>query len=309
MEKHDEGSDTMADHELELVRERILELDEHGERIGLVLRQTLDQLYDGQHTGRYRWDQLHKTEKTHCGTLVEINLHREFQFEDGTEMDYRIAGVDVDCKYSQSIGGWMIPNEAVHHVCLLLTADDQASTWSLGIVRIEEDMLTLGRNRDAKRTISAVGRERIAWIFENASLPPNILLQLPRETVEKIMDLPNGQQRIDEIFRVAQRQRIGRGVIATLGQQDDFMKRVRGNGGSRTRLQPEGILILGHYEKHKMIAAALGIPVPARGESVSVRVAPVKRAGKGVVSLDGGLWRVAKPRDPVTPAPECPHAR
>jgi hypothetical protein len=224
-------------------------------------------------------------------------------------MDYRIAGVDVDCKYSQSIGGWMIPNEAVHHVCLLLTADDQASTWSLGIVRIEEDMLTLGRNRDAKRTISAVGRERIAWIFENASLPPNILLQLPRETVEKIMDLPNGQQRIDEIFRVAQRQRIGRGVIATLGQQDDFMKRVRGNGGSRTRLQPEGILILGHYEKHKMIAAALGIPVPARGESVSVRVAPVKRAGKGVVSLDGGLWRVAKPRDPVTPAPECPHAR
>ncbi len=38
------------------------------------------------------WDQLFKTEKTHCGTLVEINLHREFKFQDGTKLDYQIAG-------------------------------------------------------------------------------------------------------------------------------------------------------------------------------------------------------------------------
>lgn len=109
----------MADRELNLVCTEILEMDPQGERIGTILRQTLDQLYDGQHTGRYRWDQLHKTEKTHCGTLVEINLHREFGFEDGATMDYRIGGVDVDCKYSQSIGGWMIPLEAMGHLCLL----------------------------------------------------------------------------------------------------------------------------------------------------------------------------------------------
>jgi hypothetical protein len=30
--------------------------------------------WDGQHNGRYRWEQLHKTEKTHAGTLVEIAL-------------------------------------------------------------------------------------------------------------------------------------------------------------------------------------------------------------------------------------------
>ena len=48
----------------------------------------LDQLYDGQRTGRYRWDQLRKTEKTHCGTLVEINMQREFLFEDGSKLDF-----------------------------------------------------------------------------------------------------------------------------------------------------------------------------------------------------------------------------
>src|ERR1022692_627795 len=33
------------------------------------------------------------------GTLVEINLHRQFGFEDGDVTDYRIAGIEVDCKY------------------------------------------------------------------------------------------------------------------------------------------------------------------------------------------------------------------
>lgn len=299
----------MADPELDTVVAAIREIDPTGERIGLVLRQTLDQLYDGQHTGRYRWDQLHKTEKTHCGTLVEINLHREFEFADGEKMDYQISGIDVDCKYSQSIGGWMIPNEAMGHLCLLLSADDQTSIWSLGIVRITDNILSRGGNRDSKRTITSAGRQSINWIFENAALPPNILLQLPRDVVDTIMSLPSGQRRIDQIFRVAQGVRIGRGVIATLGQQEDYMKRVRGNGGSRTRLKPEGIVILGHYEEHKCIARGLGIPIPQRGESVSVKVARAGKPGEGVVLLENAYWRIARTGDTIDPAPECPHAK
>ena len=42
-----------------------------------------------------RWDQLYKTEKTHFGTLVEINLQREFGFADGVAMDFAIQGVDA----------------------------------------------------------------------------------------------------------------------------------------------------------------------------------------------------------------------
>lgn len=298
----------MPDKELDAVVAALQQLDPSGERTAAVLRHTFDQLYDGRNTGRYRWDQLHKTEKTHCGTLVEINLHREFEFGDGVTMDYEIAGVDVDCKYSQTVGGWMIPPESMGHLCLVVSAEDQSSTWNLGVVRIEDGILSKGGNRDAKRSITAAGRSSIRWLFQNAALPPNILLQLPRVTVDKMMALPDGQKRIDQVFRVAQGVRIGRGVIATLGQQDDYMKRARGNGGSRTRLQPEGILVLGHFVEHQNIAGRLGVAVPVRGELVAVRVAPASAAGNGVVTISGKLWRMATAKDPVTPAPDCPHA-
>lgn len=83
--------------------------DPNGERIAGVLRETIDQLYDGQRTGRYKWEQLYKTEKTHCGSLVEINLQREFCYGDGKTLDFLIGGVEVDYKYSQTCGKWMIP--------------------------------------------------------------------------------------------------------------------------------------------------------------------------------------------------------
>ena len=89
--------------------EELLEQDPYGSKIARVLRRTYDMLHDGQHTGRYRWDQLSKTEKTHFGTLAEINLQRAFGFADGTTMDFAIHGVDVDCKFSQNPGDWMIP--------------------------------------------------------------------------------------------------------------------------------------------------------------------------------------------------------
>jgi Restriction endonuclease NaeI len=43
------------------------------------------------------------------------------------------------------------------------------------------------------------------------------------------------------------------------------MKRVRGNGGSRSSLRPEGIVIIGQYDSHRRIAQALAVPVPGRG--------------------------------------------
>ena len=94
----------VVDEALLRVRTAIRHLDTGGSRFERVLRSTIDQLLDGQHTGRFRWEMLHKTEKTHAGTLVEINLAREFGFADGLAMDYTIDGVDVDCKFSQSVG-------------------------------------------------------------------------------------------------------------------------------------------------------------------------------------------------------------
>ena len=298
-----------GDEQLEAVVREILRLDPDGSRTGAVLRATLDQLYDGQRTRRYRWDQLYKTEKTHCGTLVEINLHREFQFSDGLVMDYSICGVEVDCKYSQRLHGWMIPQEANGHLCMLVWADDEKAVWSMGIVRVSAELLSDGENQDSKRTLSATGRSHVRWIFERRQLPPNVLLQLPRSTVDRIMALKSGQLRVNEIFRVASGRPIGRGVIATLAQQDDYMKRLRFNGGARSTLRREGIIVLGQYEEHRRIAEELGVPIPGGGESIGVRVARADSPGSGVTEIEGALWRVATDSDAVQVAPNPRHVK
>jgi hypothetical protein len=295
------------DSELGAVAATIRGLDPDGIKTAQVLRDTFDQLYDGQRTGRYRWDQLGKTEKTHFGTQVEINLARDLKFEGGSHLDYEIAGFDVDCKYSQTLGGWMVPPEARGHLCLLLWADDSRNpTWSMGLVRITPERLNTGGNRDAKATLNDAGRKSITWLFERAPLPPNVLLQLDSAIVERIMDHKSGQQRVNELFRSALGRTVGRVVVATVARQDDYMKRVRANGGARTVLRREGIVILGQYSSHATIARALGVPAPGRGESVSVRLTPAKSAGIGVAKIDGAFWKIAKPADPDVMAPSLP---
>ncbi len=296
-----------VDAELLAVVAEIRKLDPQGFHTAQVLRNTLDQLYDGQRTGRYRWDQLFKTEKTHCGTLVEINLQRQFKLQDGAMLDYQIAGIEVDCKYSQTRCAWMIPPEANGHLCLVLWAEDsQDPRWSMGIVRITAERLNTGGNRDAKVTLNASGRDAITWLFKDAPLPSNVLLQLDTETVHRIMGCKTGQKRINELFRSALGRLVGRAVVATVAQQDDYMKRVRANGGARTALKPEGIVILGQYSSHAAIARSLGVPVPGHGESVSIRLARAQTPGSGVVEISGRFWRLARSTDSIVPAPDLP---
>jgi hypothetical protein len=295
------------DPELDAVAAALRELDPQGERIAQVLRNTLDQLYDGQRTRRFRWDQLFKTEKTHCGTLVEINLQREFEFQDGTEMDYRIAGVEVDCKYSQNCYAWMIPPEARGHLCLVVWAEDSKDPkWSTGLVRVTAEHLNTAGNRDAKATLNPEGRKAITWLFDNVALPPNVFLQIDSDKVERIMALKSGVKRVNELFRVAQGMRVGRAAVATAGEQVDYMRRIRYNGGARGYLQPEGIIILGQYRNHVEVARSLRLPVPGPGESVSARVTPAAAPGVGVAEIGGRLWRIAGPYDPAIPAPVLP---
>lgn len=173
----DDDPQCEIDMELQAVATAIQEYDPDGSRTARVLRNTFDQLYDNQRTGRYRWNQLYKTEQLGCGEIVEINLHREFEFDDGEKLDYRIGGYEVDCKYSQKQGGWIILPEAQGHLCLLLWAEDQISQWSMGIVRITADRLNSGGNRDYKATLNPAGRKAIFWIFDHAPLPPNVRIE------------------------------------------------------------------------------------------------------------------------------------
>jgi hypothetical protein len=297
--------DIPTDLELEAVATALLAADPDGSRMAEVFRSTFDQLYDGQRTGRYRWDQLFKTEKTHYGTLIEINLQREFGFDDGQILDYAIAGYEVDSKYSAT-AQWMLPPESINHLILGSVASDEKSAWSIGLVRATPKNRNVGMNRDQKGSLNALGKSRIKWLFRDAPMQPNILIQLPAAHIARIFAPRSGQARVNELFRVATNMRISRNIIATVAQQDDFMKRVRENGGARSVLRSEGYLILGgDYTAQTAIARSLGCTVPEPGELVSIRVGPVDFAMVNSVNLEGRYWhRIEGEHTTTTPAPK-----
>lgn len=303
----------MADRELDEVFAYVEALDPMSDRFSRVIRATYDQLYDGQRTGRFSWDQLLKTERTHFGTLVEINIHREFQFGNGEALDYSILGIEVDCKYSQTYGGWMIPRQAVGQLCLVVTASDARSRFWVGLVRAAPEVLRPGENQDLKKQFTAEGCGTIRWLHHERPLTENLLLHLDDDVRYEILGRypgpMNGQRRVNELFRRVPQRVVSRNVVATVAQQDDYMKRVRDNGGARKHLRPEGIVILGDYERHRAVARGLGIPEPTAGGFVSARLAPAADHDLGQVELGGRRWRVARPDDPVVEAPVLPDVR
>ncbi|WP_199240314.1 MULTISPECIES: NaeI family type II restriction endonuclease [Kribbella] len=308
----------LGDPEQDLPRDTVVEVfrrvDPDGRRAGGIFRATFDQLYDGQHTGRFRWEQLYKTEKTHYGTLLEINLRREFDdiIDDGKLLDYSINGYDVDCKYSQQMGGWMVPPECFEQLLLVATADDERGVWSLGVVRATETSRRTSKNRDGKTSLNPRGRGQIDWIHFEASLPPNVLLGLDSITLQHVVTPRSGQARVAELLRRVTQKRIGRNTIATLAKQDDYMARVRDNGnGARTTLRREGYLIPGgDYEAHRDVARQLGVVVPEPGEVVSCRVVPADQTDTWTTQLAGRYWRLAAPDEESNePAPKLPDVR
>ncbi|TCC08870.1 restriction endonuclease [Kribbella soli] len=298
--------------ENDAVAAELLRLDPSGDQVAGVLRETLDQLLDGRRRGRWSYSALHKTEKTYMGTLVEINLHREFEFADGDVTDYRIAGIEVDCKFSQSIGGWEFGPEMEGHLALVVWANDQNSAWRAGIVRATADVLRESRNRDAKRRLTRDGVGRIRWLWaEHPGLEPNQLLQMPAAHRERIFSArarsgnQHGQARLLQLCRELPGVILRRTTVETVGWGlDDPMKRMRSNGGARDKLRPEGLLVLGHQDNDPAVARALSLPVPAKGQFVVCRVVPSKHSVGA--EIEGSWWRQATADDPVVPAPVVP---
>jgi hypothetical protein len=256
-----------------------------------------------------------KTERTHMGTLVEINLQRAFQWGDGAAMDYgfEVLGrrVDVDCKFSQRLGGWEIPREARRgrHLCLVVWADENLCRWEAGLVRVcDDDALMLTENQDAKRQLSAEGESRIRWLFTKPSLPPNRLLHTPACKLERIFNpnpprRPSGQAKVNMMFRLVQGEIVNRASVLTVAQQKDALKRAR-DARLPNNLGNEGILVLGHQEDDPLIAESLGLPRPPKGSFIAVRVVPAENNFDGAVAeIRGTRWRIAGASDPVVPAP------
>lgn len=262
-------------------------------RFGSAIRQSFDEVFDGQRTGRYRLDQLSKVEKSYIGTKIEIVVQDEFGLERGRRMDYLIVGEEVDAKWSMRSGGWMIPTEAIGELCLCLTADDDRSVFFVGLIRADADRLTESRNKDSKGRLAPVSLASMTWLAKDAELPENLLLHLEDVTRDAVLD-PNlsGQRRINELFHRVQERIIRREVVLTVAQQDDGPKRVR---DARGHLAQFGIVILGHQDEHPGVARAFGLPVPRKGEWISVSVTDAAEGEPGAAFFGGGWKRPVFP--------------
>lgn len=269
-------------------------------RFGLVLRRSFNEVLDGARTGRYDVVDLEKTEKTYIGTKVEIVVRSEFELVKSHPMDYVIEGRQVDAKFSLSPGGWTIPLEADGHLCLLLHADDHKSRFTVGLIRITDEVLNQGGNRDRKRGVSREGRRAIHWLVREGRLPPNLILHLPPEERTPILKAGSGQQRVNELFRRVRGVLIDRDSVDPIAVQTDMAKRVR---DSRIHLAPEGIVVLGHQNDHPGIARDLGLPVPRKGEWIAVRLVPDLRDGRPVSVVNGQRSVVARENEPIHPLP------
>lgn len=279
--------------------------DPDGARTAAVVRETFDQLYDGQRTGRWDYEQLFKTEKTHLGTLLQINLQKEFGFPDGARLDYAIAGVDVDCKFSRVLYEWEIPREMYERgdeIALVCWASDHHARWSVGLVRVREDLLRTSRNRDAKRKLNDAGADRIRWLAWG-DLLENTLLRLDDPTRADILGGGRGQESVTRLFRVLRGRPVNRATVLTCAQQDDCLKRVR---DARKALRDEGIVIFGHYAPHPAMAMALGLPAPHRGVFVSAALAPAGPDEPLSIEVGGTRWRLRRDGEPVVAAPVLP---
>lgn len=321
------GLSDIEDDETRMVAETILGLSDARERLAWTLRDSLDETLDGGRTGRWAYQHLKKTEKTALGTAVEINLQNEFGFPDGDLIDWKIGGVEVDCKFSKDYGKWQIPMEmyrcadhgeqtgATDHLALLVWLNDDESQWAAGLVRITDQRLRFKQaapterayNRDNKRTLSAEGLGAVHWLWggRQGDLPENVILHLDPAARDRVFAAqsragPNraGQQRVNQLFREVQGQIVTRRTVQTVAQQDDPMKRAR-DARLHKHLGKEGIMVLGHQQADPYIAAALGLPIPRKGEFVSVAVTPCGGPDEYPrIHLDGVWWRATAAADP-----------
>lgn len=295
--------DPSVDHDLARVAEWFRSRPDMEATFEQALRRAIDEVLDGARTRRYDVETLAKTEKTYVGTKVEIVCQAAFELPRGASMDYSVDGIEVDAKFTLSKPlGQSIPREAVGHICLLLHADDRRSRFTVGLLRISEDVLNPGRNQDGKRTLAPAAAHRVVWLVPDGRLPENFLLNLDPVARDKVLAAAarSGQAAVDELFRQVQGRLIKRDVILAITSQSDGPKRVR---DARLHLRSEGILVLGHQDEHPAIAEALGLPVPGKGSWISVRVVPCDD-GRPHVVIQGVRYAVALAAEEPRPGPE-----
>ncbi len=236
------------------------------DELGNAIRSSIDIVIDTPKTNRRTVIELEKTEKTYLGTRVEIELRALLKAPKG-KLDMVLGGHDVDVKFT--IGSnWMIPREAINEVCILIAADEPLERLYVGLILAKPEHLTGGANRDGKKSVSAEGFKNIRWLVQGEPYPANFWKSVPPAQVEEIFEGRSGNERIASLFTLVQQTPIPRSVIADVAKQQDFMKRVRTNGGARDQLSTRGIVVL-HGKTDGPLIRLLSLPTCTADDFIS----------------------------------------
>jgi hypothetical protein len=242
-------------------------LEKFKKEIPLLLRKAIDEVIDTPRTSRFTLEEVEKTEKTYLGTKVELLLRNWLRLPKGEILDLSIDGIETDIKNTMRTT-WMIPSEAMGHPCILVKIDEQRALLSIGILVIRAEILSPGKNKDGKSSVSKAGREKIQWILQEENYPENFWQNLNHEIRQKIASPSSGTARVDALFRHVQGRPISRVLVLGIAQQKDAMKRLRKNGGARDSLARDGIALLsGNYDGE--IIGKLKLPKCEKDEFIS----------------------------------------
>ncbi len=215
------------------------------EKLRSFFRSAIDEVIDTARTGRFFFKDLEKTEKTYLGTKFEILLRDWLQVPRGILLDLQIGEREVDVKSTTGGGsGWMIPPEALDQFCILLRVNESLAKCAVGLARARPDYMRTGQNRDAKTSFSAAGTANIWWLVSDFDYTPNFFSLIDPDLRNQIMKSGKGTRRLATLFENCLGMPVSRVQVAAIAAQDDFMKRVRRNGGARDILAPKGIAIL-----------------------------------------------------------------
>lgn len=151
------------DVELDLVKYCLTQMVDFTRVSVNALHMSIDCALHG--TGCTKISELDKANKTILGIKWEVVLKNLLGLEKGRELDFNIAGVEVDCKFTMG-DNWMIPPSCVGQVCILGRYSEKNNSFAVGFIRANEDHLNPSRNRDSKRTLSVEGKKHIDWVMD-----------------------------------------------------------------------------------------------------------------------------------------------
>ena len=132
-------------------------------------------------------------------------------------------------------------------------------------------------NRDGKRGVKASAFEDTLWLVERQPLPESRWSGIDMKRFRELRKVKGGNIRAAAFFRENTGKIIHRSIVqGLLFDQDDYMRRIRSNGGAKDILSSENIAILsGAYRRDPI--KALGLPTCARDEFISFVFSEIQR--------------------------------